>query len=74
MEKIESFRKGRMWLNVFRADSGELALTIKKSYPAGDGKWKYTDLINPGRGDIEDLEYLLERFKAFKQEIEVEVL
>ena len=34
MQKIESYRKGRVWLNVFRTPEGELALTVKKSYPA----------------------------------------
>ena len=73
MEKIEGFRKGRMWLNVFRTQNDELVLTIKKSYPAGNGQWKYTDLINPARGDIKDLEYLLVRFAAFQEEKEIEV-
>ena len=33
MEKIKSFRKGRLWLNVYLADDGELALTIIEELP-----------------------------------------
>jgi hypothetical protein len=62
-----------MWLNVFRAPNGELILTIKKSYPAADGKWKHTDLINPDRGDLADLDYLLAMFSAFRAESEERV-
>ena len=74
MEKIKSFREGRMWLNVFKSPNDEYVLTIKKSYPAGNGQWKYTDLINPDRGDLENLQTLFARFKIFKEDNEVEVI
>lgn len=63
MKKIDSFRKGRIWLNVFRTDSGDLALTIKKSFPVGNSQWKQTPVLLPGRRDIDNLKSLLEEFQ-----------
>lgn len=62
MEKIQSFRKGRIWLNVYRADDGELALTIKKSFPSRAGGWKKTDFLKPRYNDLMDLVMVLTEF------------
>ncbi|MFC1489105.1 hypothetical protein ACFL6B_04575 [Thermodesulfobacteriota bacterium] len=69
MEKIESIRKGQIWLNVFRTDDGELAVTIKKSYPAGDGEWKQTPFLRSGRRDVEHLMDALGEFHEFEKMI-----
>ena len=45
MEKIKSFRRGRVWLNVFVDQNGELALTIKKEFP-GQGREMETDAVS----------------------------
>ena len=55
MEKIYSIRKGRTWLNVFRADGSRILTTINKAYLNKDGVWKTTSFLNPKRGDIQDL-------------------
>ena len=55
MEKIESIRRERIWLNVYKKDDGESAIPIQKNFPAKDGSWiktpfgipRYNDLINP---------------------------
>jgi len=66
MEKIESIRKGNVWLNVFQTEDGDLAVTINKSYPSRDG-WKQTGFLNPGKGDITNLMNALEAFHEFEK-------
>lgn len=71
MEKIKSFRKGRLWLNVYLADDGELALTIKKSCPSKDGGWKHTEFLGPRFNDLQDLVQLLAEFLEYDQTAKV---
>ena len=71
MEKIKSFRKGRLWLNVYLADDGELALTIKKSFPSKDGGWKHTEFLRPRFNDLQDLVQLLAEFLEYDQTAKV---
>ena len=70
MEKIESIRKGQVWLNVFRTDDGELTVTISKSYPAGNGVWKRTAFLRPKRGDVIDVLDAIEEFHEFVERLE----
>ena len=46
MEKLDSIRKGQIWLTVFRTDDGEIAITFCKSYPTTQG-WKKTNFLRP---------------------------
>ena len=69
MEKIKSFRQGRVWLNVFVDENGELILSISKSYPAGDGKWKKTPFLKPRFNDLENLVKLVSDFKVFHKDL-----
>ncbi|MBU4567285.1 MAG: hypothetical protein KKE29_21415 [Proteobacteria bacterium] len=71
MEKIKSFRKGRLWLNVYLADDGELALTIKKSFPSKKGGWKHTEFLRPRFNDLQDLVQLLAEFLEYDQTAKV---
>ena len=50
MEKLDSIRKGQIWLTVFRTDDGEIVITFCKSYPTANG-WKITDFVRPEAGD-----------------------
>ncbi len=70
MEKIQSIRKGQIWLNVFRSEDGELAVTIRKSYPAGNGGWKQTPFLRPERRDLKDLMGALAEFQEFEKALE----
>ena len=72
MEKIKSFRKGRIWLNVFKANDGKLALTIRKSFPAQDGGWKHTSFLRPHYNDLEDLVQVLTDFVENKDSLQAE--
>lgn len=66
MEQIEKIRKGSIWLNVFRTDEGELALTIRKSYPTKEG-WKQTNFFKPEQGDIRNIMDALMAFHEFEK-------
>ena len=72
MEKIKSFRRGRVWLNVFVDQNGELALTIKKSFPDKEGKWKQTPFLRPKFRDLDNLVQVLMEFMEFQQETRTE--
>lgn len=67
MEKIESIRKGSIWLNVFRTDDGRLLLTINKSYVNKDGEWNQTPFLNPRRGDLHDVVDCVTAFHEFEK-------
>lgn len=67
MEKIESIRKGNIWLNVFKADKGEILVTINKTYRDKDGEWNQTAFLNPRRGDIKDVMDALTEFHEFEK-------
>lgn len=69
MEKIDSLHKGRIWLNVFRTLKGELALTIQKSFPIGNGEWKQTNFFLPSHKDIDNIQSLLEEFQEKEAEM-----
>lgn len=64
MEKIESIRRGRIWLNVYKNDDGELAITIQKSFPAKDGSWIKTPFLVPRYNDLINLVEALAEFTA----------
>ena len=68
MEKIESIRKGQIWITVFRTDDGEVAITICKSYPTTQG-WKTTNFLRPEDGDINKLYKALREFSKLQAEI-----
>jgi len=67
MEKIESIRKGNIWLNVFKTDDGQILMTVNKSYRDKNGKWEQTAFLNPRRGDIYDLMDAIEEFRQFEK-------
>ena len=67
MEKIESIRKGSIWLNVFKTEDGQALCTVNKSYLTKDGQWDKTDFLNPGRGDIRDLMDAVMEFHEFEK-------
>ena len=69
MDKIMSFRKGRVWLNVFRAADGELVVTIQKSYPAKEGGYRQTQLLRPEENDLRNVALLLSEFYEFQSEL-----
>ena len=65
MEKIESIRKGNIWLNVFKTDDGQILMTVNKTYRGKNGRWEQTAFLNPRRGDIHDLMDAIEEFRQF---------
>jgi len=67
MEKIESIRKGNIWLNVFKTDDGQILATINKTYRDKNGQWEQTAFLNPRRGDIYDLMDAIEEFRQFEK-------
>ena len=69
MEKIKTFRRGRVWLNVFKTPEGGLALTVRKSYPAED-KWKSTHYFRPRYKDVQNLQSVLKDFLAAQEDLE----
>ena len=66
MQKIESIRRGRIWLNIYKDRNGELALTIEKSYPAKEGGWKRTPFLIPKYNDLMNLIEALSEFMEFQ--------
>ena len=67
MEKIESIRKGRVWLNIFKTEDGQFLVTINKTYMNKNGEWNQTPFLNPRRGDIEDLNDCFLEFHEFEK-------
>ena len=72
MKKIESIRKGRIWLNVFKTDDGKILTTINKTYKNKNGEWNQTPFLNPRRGDILDLMDCLINFHEFEKMVKSE--
>ena len=68
MERIKSFHKGRIWLNVFVDKDGEVALTIRKTFKGRDGQWKESPFLKPRFNDLMDLVQLLGEYMEFKEE------
>ena len=71
MEKIQSLRKGNIWLNVFKTDDGQLLATINKTYMKRNGEWDQTPFLNARRGDIQDLMDALSEFHEFEKMVEM---
>lgn len=69
MQKIKSIRKGRVWLNVYRAADGELTVTIQKSYPAKEGGYRQTQFLRPEENDLRNIAFLLTAFSEFQSEL-----
>ena len=69
MEKIQSIRKGSIWLNVFKTDDSQILTTVNKSYKNKDGQWEQTPFLNPSRGDIHNLMDALQEFHEFEKMI-----
>ena len=67
MEKVQSIRKGNIWLNVFRADNGQILATVNKTYRGKNGHWERTSFLNPRQGDIRDLVDAVEEFRQFEK-------
>jgi hypothetical protein len=67
MEKVESIRKGNIWLNVFKTDDGQILATVNKTYRDKNGQWGRTPFLNPRRGDIRDLVDAVEEFRQFEK-------
>lgn len=67
MEKIESIRKGNIWLKVFKSDDGQILATVNKTYRKKNGQWNQTPFLNPRRGDIQDLMDALQEFHDFEK-------
>ena len=72
MEKIESIRKGNIWLNVFKTDDGHILVTVNKTYRNKNGQWEQTAFLNPRRGDIHDLMDAIEEFRQFGKTVNTE--
>jgi hypothetical protein len=66
MEKLDSIRKGQIWLTVFRTDDGELVITFCKSYPTTKG-WKQTNFLRPDAGDVKRLLEALQEFHKMQE-------
>ncbi len=62
MKKIENFRKGQIWLNIFKTDEDETIVTINKTYRGRTGEIIPTPFLIPRRGDIQDLTDCLHEF------------
>jgi hypothetical protein len=69
MEKIQSIRKGSIWLNVFKTDDSQLLATVNKTYRHKDGHWGQTPFLNPRRGDIRDVMDALLEFHEFEKTV-----
>jgi hypothetical protein len=69
MEKINSIRKGNIWLNILKTDDSQILTTVNKTYLNKDGKWDQTPFLNPRRGDIRDLMDALLEFHEFEKGI-----
>ena len=67
MEKIESIRKGNIWLNVFKTDDGQILATVNKTYRNKNGQWDQTPFLNPRRGDTQDLVDALQEFHELEK-------
>ena len=67
MEKVQSIRKGNIWLNVFKTDDGQILATVNKTYRDKNGQWGRTPFLNPRRGDIRDLVDAVEEFRQFEK-------
>ena len=72
MEKVNSNRKGSIWLNVFRTDDGQILVTVNKSFMNRDCQWSWTPFLNTRRGDLHDLMDLLIEFHESEKSIKVE--
>lgn len=72
MEKIQSIRKGQIWLNVFKTEDGQVLVTINKTYRDKSGEWNQTQFLNTRRGDIEDLRDALSEFHEFEKTLKLE--
>ena len=72
MEKINSIRRGSIWLNAFRTDDGQILVTVNKSFMNRDGQWSWTPFLNTRRGDLHDLMDLLIEFHESEKTIKVE--
>ena len=68
MEKITSFRKGNVWINVFETEHGELSVTINRSFRDRDGNWRNTPFFRPHKGDLIDLLDALCQFMEFRDD------
>jgi hypothetical protein len=62
MEKITAFRKGRIWVNVYEDQDGDMAITIQKTFMGRDGEWKLTPFLRPKFGDLKCLMEALGQF------------
>ena len=71
MRKIDSIRKGPIWINVLKTDDNQTAITICKSYPTTQG-WKQTNFLRAETGDINNLLQALNEFcqeqKSYEKE------
>ena len=67
MERIKTFRQGRIWLNVFLDDRGDLVLTFNKSLRAKEGGWKKTSFFRPKYSDVWNLMAVLKQFTDFER-------
>lgn len=67
MEKVHRIRKGNIWLNVFKADNGQILATVNKSYRDKNGQWGQTPFLNPRQGDIRDLLDAVGEFHEFEK-------
>jgi hypothetical protein len=68
MEKLETIRKGQIWLTVFKTEDEDLIVTMQRTYRDRDGRLKFTPFLNASRGDIRDVNDCLSRFHEFERE------
>ena len=62
-ERIQSTRKGSIWLNVSKAEDGQIVATINKTW----SEWNQRSFPYSRRGDILDLMDALYEFHEFEK-------
>ena len=68
MKKINSFKSGSVWLNVFETESGQQLATINRSYRK-DGEWKITPFFNINNGDLDNIKKAIEQYEESVKEV-----
>lgn len=68
MNKTNSFKSRSIWLNVFETEDGKHLATINKSYKK-NGEWKTTPFFNVDKGDIEEIQAVIEEYQNSINEV-----
>jgi hypothetical protein len=68
MKKINSFKSGSIWLNVFETEDGRHIVTINRSFKQNGG-WKLTPFFNVDRGDIGNIKNVIRQYVESTEEV-----